>query len=223
MNRYNTVSAAQQRVLAAEMDRAIAEVMTPRPKKDERDRGAREEPSDIQTQASACDRRVQELEAEQKQNYLTVFESYPEIRESTAAVAIALAKLLDKVWSSITRFEAESGLPLEGKPFVTGGHRLDLTPEIKVPKHLPSYPYAGGSGEDGRECPLLHIQIACSPAAPWCGWCSLSRPVVPRPHPCDTPPTPPRNTKDQAVHGVLCTFPTGVEPTGAMRFLPGST
>ena len=65
--------AAQQRVLAAEMDRAIAEGR-------DADAEARRQESvglgqnlrDIQTQASACDRRVQELEAEQKRNYLTI-------------------------------------------------------------------------------------------------------------------------------------------------------
>jgi hypothetical protein len=127
---------AQVRILAGEIDKALAEG------RDADAEAKRQEGAELQSnlgnilsQAEACERRVQEREAEQQRNYRVVFESaYPKIRHGIISAEIALATLLDKVWDSILRFDAESGLPSHGQSLVKTKHFIDLTPYESGPE-----------------------------------------------------------------------------------------
>lgn len=127
---------AQQHILAGEIYRAIAEGRDDDAEARRQESAALEQNlRNILDQASQADERVREISAGQQQNYRKVFEqTYPQIKESTVAVAIALARLLDKVYDRVLRFEAESGLPSNGQSFVKPKHRVDLTPDERGPE-----------------------------------------------------------------------------------------
>jgi hypothetical protein len=127
---------AQQRMLSAERDKAVAEGRDADAEARRQESAALEQNlRDILAQASACEQSAQELRGEIQANYSKVFkQTYQQIQESTVAVAIALAQLLDKVWDRVLRFEVESGLPSNGQSFVNPLHKLELTPDEKGPE-----------------------------------------------------------------------------------------
>lgn len=113
--------AAQQRILALEIDQAIAAG-----RDDEAEAKRRESASltanleKILADAKACEGRVQELQIEQSGNLGQVpREMFPLIRESCVSVEIALAKLLDTVADELLGH----GVP--------GRFLTDLTPDEK--------------------------------------------------------------------------------------------
>lgn len=124
--------AAQQRLLAREVDEALAEG------NDTRAQAKRAEMAEldaslarIQKDAEASEGRARRLAAEQAENGRRVWEEeFPRICESCHAAEIALVDLLDRVWAACERFGAQTGENVGLK------HWAALSP----PEHGPDWP-----------------------------------------------------------------------------------
>ncbi len=125
---------AQQRILAGEVDRAVAEG------RDDDAEAKRQESAELQNnlgnilaQAESAEQRVKELARKMGQNYIEVYKShFPEICSQCILAEMSLVfQLLNKVWSELLRYQGESGL-LRGDPpivFCPDSHKQLLTPD----------------------------------------------------------------------------------------------
>jgi small-conductance mechanosensitive channel len=132
------VVAAKTRILSREIDRDLVEGRNEEVEAKRREIEQLKANLDgIAAEADACEVRALELARQQKQNARRLFEeTYPQIRESTAAVVIATVQLLDKVWGDLQRYGAENGPApgLPGQPLVKLHHWEDLTPRESGPE-----------------------------------------------------------------------------------------
>jgi hypothetical protein len=132
------IAEAKVRILSGEIDRALVEGRTAEVEAKRREIVDLKAHLDgIAAEALACEARGRELERQQKENARTLFEeTYPQIRESTAALVIAVIALLEKTWGNLQRFGEENG-PAPGllvQPLVRIHHWADLTPREAGPE-----------------------------------------------------------------------------------------
>ena len=128
---------AQVRILGAEMDRLLVEGNDA--EVEEKRRASGELTANLQnilTQADEAESRAAQLQNEQTQNARTLFEeTYPQIRESTAALVIAVVGLLERTWGGLERYGKENAPPgTLVQPLVGLRHWADLTPREAGPE-----------------------------------------------------------------------------------------
>jgi hypothetical protein len=132
------VVAAKSRILSGEIDRALVEGWHEDMEVKTRESAdLKANLAGILTQADEAEARVRQLQQEQTQNYRSIFEqTYPQIREATAAVVIAVIALLEKTWGDLQRYGQQSGLTagVRVQPLLHNQHWADLTPRETGPE-----------------------------------------------------------------------------------------